>query len=87
MQKLGAWQRWGGLAAATSLIALVWLAWLPRIARIPAVARHREAMESKGIHADAMFYTELEWDPPAGFVFFRLPNDQSVSAVADVDSD
>lgn len=61
-----AFRRWASLFGCVALMAIVWLTVLPRIARMPAVADHIQQMEQEHIQVDAMFYTELEWDPPTG---------------------
>jgi len=53
---------------AAWLIALImiWCVGLPRLARLPSVREHIGAMQTKKINVGAMFYTELDWQPPAG---------------------
>lgn len=53
---------------ATSVVglALVWCVILPRLAEVPALRDHIGAMRAKNINVGAMFYTELDWQPPAG---------------------
>lgn len=51
----GVWR----LAAGCALIAILWLAVLPIVGRQEAVRRHIERNRARGIHPDAMFYTEV----------------------------
>lgn len=51
----GAWR----LAVACAAIALLWLAVLPMVGRQEAVRRHIDRNRARGIHPDAMFYTEV----------------------------
>lgn len=47
------------LAAGCLVILFLWLAVLPAVARQGAVRRHIERNRARGIHPDAMFYTEI----------------------------
>ena len=58
---------WGMFLALSAMITLVWLGVLPRVAQIGPVKKHIELMQREGIEVDAMFYTELNWDPPSKF--------------------
>ena len=60
------WAAWLKLAVCSGALAGVWLFVLPWMATIPPVAEHISRMEQKNINVDAMFYTELEWEPPDG---------------------
>ena len=51
------------LAAAATMIGVIWLVLLPRIGAIPAVRGRIEANEALGINPGAMYYTELEAMP------------------------
>ncbi len=48
------------LVVTTIVIAAVWLVLLPWWSRQPAMARHLEWLDDRGIDPSAMFYTELE---------------------------
>lgn len=50
-------------ALVGSIIALsvVWLVWLPAYANQPAMKRHLQWLDDKGIDPSAMYYTELEF--------------------------
>jgi len=47
-------------------LSLVWGVALPWLAKLPVLREHIRAMRAKNINVGAMFYTELEWQPPAG---------------------
>lgn len=47
-------------------LSLVWCVGLPWFSKLPAVREHISSMQAKNINVGAMFYTELEWEPPAG---------------------
>ena len=66
---------WCQLVIGLSITGVTWLVALPRIARIPFVNQHIETMEHNHIQVDAMFYTELEWQPPAGWTWWRAKLD------------
>ena len=56
---------WLKLIFGLIAIACVWLMLLPRLGQLPPVKQHIQHMEDKDIVVDAMFYTELNWDPPS----------------------
>ena len=58
---------WGTLVTLSAAITLIWLSVLPRVAQIGPVKEHIELMQREGIEVDAMFYTELNWEPPSKF--------------------
>jgi hypothetical protein len=50
-------------------IAGLWMFWcllLPWLAQIPPLREHIGEMKAKNINVGAMFYTELDWQPPSG---------------------
>lgn len=47
------------LAAGCVVVVFLWLAVLPMVARQETVRRHIERNRARGIHPDAMFYTEI----------------------------
>ena len=53
-------------AALIVALSLVWCVGLPWLAKLPPVRSHIGAMREKNINVGAMFYTELEWQPPTG---------------------
>ncbi|MDX1925125.1 MAG: hypothetical protein SFV81_01325 [Pirellulaceae bacterium] len=53
-------------AASIVALALVWCIGLPWIATLHPVREHINVMQEKKINVGAMFYTELEWQPPPG---------------------
>ncbi len=55
--RLGAW---------IAILSLVWCVGLPWLAKVPALQDHIRAMRAKNINVGAMFYTELDWQPPTG---------------------
>lgn len=54
------------LVGALLCIAVVWIGVLPWLAKQPTIREHIETMEEQGIEVDAMFYTDLNWQPPTG---------------------
>jgi multisubunit Na+/H+ antiporter MnhF subunit len=48
------------LATAGAIIVAVWCVALPRLAKRPSMHDHLEFLDSKGIDASAMYYTELD---------------------------
>ncbi|MEZ6134489.1 MAG: hypothetical protein R3C53_06235 [Pirellulaceae bacterium] len=60
------WSSWLQLTAIVASLIFAWLVVLPWMATWPAVDRHIKRMERKNIAVDAMFYTELNWNPPDG---------------------
>jgi hypothetical protein len=48
------------LASAAAIIVAVWCVVLPRLARRSAMHDYLEFLDSKGIDASAMYYTELD---------------------------
>ena len=54
------------LLFALSGIGLVWLMVLPQLAKFAPVEEHIQRMQSAKIEVDAMFYSELNWQPPTG---------------------
>ena len=49
-----------------TLVGLTWTIILPRLSELPDIQQHIARMEQKGIVVEAMFYTELDWQPPPG---------------------
>lgn len=47
------------LLVALLVLSIVWLAILPTLGRIDRVRARIESQERRGIHPDAMFYSEL----------------------------
>lgn len=66
----GAWS----LAAAVTLIVMVWLVVLPRHGRDPEMAAYLESLRRNGIDGGASFYTELPMMQP---LLRRLERDVS----------
>jgi hypothetical protein len=62
-------QRLGRFFIASGLIALIWTLVLPQVARIAPIERHIRTMQERDINVGAMFYSELNWQAPPGFVF------------------
>jgi len=58
-----AWLKLFGLSAA---MGSIWLVVLPWVATIEPLAEHIERMERQDIAVEAMFYTDLNWQPPDG---------------------
>lgn len=58
-----AWLKLLGLSAA---MGIIWLVVLPWVATIEPLAEHIERMERQDIAVEAMFYTDLNWQPPDG---------------------
>jgi len=52
--------RIGRLVAWLILIGVVWLVVLPWLAARPAMQRHRQWLDDRGIDPGAMYYTELD---------------------------
>lgn len=52
--------RIGRLVAWMVLIGVVWLVVLPWLAAQPAMKRHRQWLDDRGIDPGAMYYTELD---------------------------
>ena len=59
-------QAWLKLALGCVVLTSIWWGALPWLATCSPLAEHIARMEHENISVDAMFYTELEWDPPAG---------------------
>ncbi len=58
-----AWLKLLGLSAG---MGIIWLVVLPWLATIEPLAEHIERMERQDIAVEAMFYTDLNWQPPDG---------------------
>jgi hypothetical protein len=58
-----AWLKLFGLGAG---MAITWLVVLPWVATIKPLAEHIERMKRQDIAVEAMFYTDLNWQPPDG---------------------
>ena len=54
------------LAAWIIALAFIWCVALPRFAQLKPIRQHIDAMQAENINVGAMFYTELDWDPPTG---------------------
>jgi len=52
--------RIGRLIACLVLVGIVWLVVLPWVAGRPAMRRHRQWLDDRGIDPGAMYYTELD---------------------------
>lgn len=52
--------RWLALIASVSVLGLIWLVWLPGQADRPAMRRHLQWLDDRGIDPSAMYYTELD---------------------------
>ncbi|GEM_PF-1305719 len=61
--------RWGQLILCVGVVVAVWGFVLPWLRQVPAVNRHVTTLSEANINADAMFYTELEWQAPPGAVW------------------
>lgn len=61
-----AWRGWLALASCGLVLAGVWLIVLPWLSTLPPFAQHIRLMEERDIVVDALFYTELNWQPPDG---------------------
>ena len=48
------------LVMTTIAVGVVWLVWLPAYANRPAMKRHLQWLDDKGIDPSAMYYTELD---------------------------
>ncbi len=48
------------LMMCVAVLIVAWTILLPALARVPSVAAHIRNLKEQKIHADAMFYTELE---------------------------
>ena len=59
-QRQPAARRWGRFGICCALIAVIWLGLLPALSNRPNVEKRIRFLESRGIDASAMFYTELE---------------------------
>ncbi len=57
------------LTGATACLAFIWLVVLPWVATIQPIADHIRRMNDKDINVGAMYYTELNWQPPDGAAF------------------
>ncbi len=55
-----------GLLVCVVTVALIWCVVLPWVGRFESVRAHIEAMEDGDINVGAMFYSELNWEPPTG---------------------
>lgn len=42
------------------VVLIIWLMVLPRLSSFEAVSKHMQLMEERGVHAGAMYYTDLE---------------------------
>ena len=54
------------LGASCTAVAITWLIILPWLAAHTPLSEHIERMDRQNIAVDAMFYTDLNWEPPAG---------------------
>lgn len=61
--------RWRRLLVWVAILVLVWGVGLPWLQQVPEIDRHVTTLSEANINADAMFYTELEWESPAGAVW------------------
>jgi hypothetical protein len=57
---------WGALIAACIALAIMWTVVFPWLSTKPPFAQHIQRMQEADIAVDAMFYTELNWQPPDG---------------------
>lgn len=62
-------QRHFKLTLWIAALAFIWCVALPWFGQFKPVRQHIDAMQAKNINVGAMFYTELDWDPPAGAVW------------------
>ncbi len=47
-------------------LVFIWCVALPRFAQLKPIRQHIDTMHANDINVGAMFYTELEWQPPPG---------------------
>ncbi len=59
-------RKWLKLLAASGSLAAIWLYVLPWLATLNPVANHVQRMQRQDIAVEAMFYTDLNWQPPDG---------------------
>lgn len=64
----------GKFAMGVGVIAMVWLVLLPQLARIGPIKKHIQMMQDRDINVGAMFYSELNWQPPPGAVWGSRPH-------------
>lgn len=57
------------LLLSLAVLAVIWLLVLPALKQVPWLGQRAQHLEDAGIETDAMFYTELNWDPPTGAHF------------------
>lgn len=60
---------WLQLTVAAMVLLGCWGFLLPRLRQVPEIDRHVSQMQEAKIDAGAMFYTELNWNAPPGWVF------------------
>ena len=58
------WVEWFRLTFAILALLVIWLIVLPYLSRWPPIENHIAEMQANNIEVDAMFYTELNWQPP-----------------------
>ncbi len=68
MKRADRTSRWLRLAGCVFAICIVWGWALPSIARWKPVRDHIAVMEARDVYVGAMFYTELNWEPPSFFL-------------------
>lgn len=57
---------WLKLLAVSGGLATLWLYVLPWLATLNPLADHIQRMQRQDIAVEAMFYTDLNWQPPDG---------------------
>jgi hypothetical protein len=57
------------LCLCVAALVLIWCVGLPTLAKFRPLREHIDAMEKGEVNVNAMFYTELNWDPPPGAVW------------------
>lgn len=62
-------QAWIKLIVAGMTLIAVWCVLLPCIGQLPWIRNHIQTMQEKGVHPDAMYYTELDSNPPEATEF------------------
>lgn len=59
----------GRLWLAVIILTGIWLVGLPALDHWDWMRERSRRLEDAGVQTDAMFYTELDWDPPVGAHF------------------
>lgn len=54
------------LLACIVAIVVIWCLILPRLGELTPIRAHINAMQRGDVNVGAMFYSELNWEPPTG---------------------